>query len=182
LPTDVASFHYTTVLGKRFYEIAPVPDSCYYDTLLADTICVRDTLVDSVWGVTTIGATFWARSYRAFRLFGASGTTTDTGATSRSVGRLADTLLFGESLQAHLLEAPLAPNRTWDVYNDGTVIARLTAEETLPLKIGMIRTWRVERGAVGTEWYAPGLGRVQYEEINRSGKRINAQLIALGSL
>jgi hypothetical protein len=184
-PTDVASYHYTTVLGKRFYEIAMVPDSCYFDSIRGDTVCA-DTLLDSLVRVYDSAGIFWAESFRGVFAYVVkpNGDTVRVyeSATRRREGRIADSLLLNPSQPERLLVAPLVAGRSWFVDQAGAITARIVGEETLPLRIGMTRTWKVERGAVGAEWYAPGLGRVQYEEINRSGKRIHAQLIALGSI
>ena len=71
---------------------------------------------------------------------------------------------------------------TPEVDDMATIFATILAEETLPLQIGPTRTWHVFKGAVGEEWWAPGLGRVQYEEVNSGGDQIRGVLIAVDDI
>jgi hypothetical protein len=178
LPTNIPPYQYTTVLGKRFYEIRRVPD-----------IGQADTLVDSLVSVSTDpDGVYWAHSHRAFRHFAVDATGgvvpigLDSSATTRREGYIADSLLLDPSLRYRILVAPLGPGKTWPVNSDTTmpITAQVTGEETLPLNVGSIRSWHVDYFAYGEAWWAPGLGRVQYEEIDRNGKRIRGTLIAVG--
>ena len=185
LPEDVVPYHYATVLGVRYYTVESVPpDTCWFDTTSQTTICRADTLIDSVWRVyTDLDGIFWSQSYRAYRHFFRNGSgqiigTSDSAASSRREGRRgSDTLFYDPSLLQRLLVAPIAPGRTWTVDDSGAVSARVLGEETLPLQIGSTRTWHVDKGAVSQEWYAPGLGRVVYEQVEAGGRRIRAELL-----
>jgi hypothetical protein len=178
LPTNIPPYQYSTVLGKRFYEIRRVPD-----------IGSADTLVDSLVSVSTDpDGVYWARAYRAYRHFAIDSTGEiipvglDSAAVTRREGYIADSLLLDPSLRYRILVAPLAPGKTWQVNADTTmpINAQITGEETLSLNGGSTRTWHVDYFAFGEIWWAPGLGRVQYEEIDGNGHRIRGTLIALG--
>jgi hypothetical protein len=103
-------------------------------------------------------------------------------ATARREGYIADSLLLDPSLRYRILVAPLAPGKTWQVNADTSmpINAQLTGEETLALPLGTIRTWHVDYFAFGETWWAPDLGRVQYEEIDRDGHLVRGTLIAVG--
>jgi hypothetical protein len=180
LPTNIPPYQYTTVLGKRFYEIRRVPD-----------VGSADTLFDSLVSVSTDpDGVYWARAYRAFRHFAIDSTGElvpvgpDSAATTRREGYIADSLLLDPSLRYRILVAPITPGRTWQVNADTTmpINAEITGEQTLSLNGGAIRTWHVDYFAFGEVWWAPGLGRVQYEEIDGSSHRIRGTLIAVGKL
>ena len=202
LPTDVAPYHYSVVPGLRFYEVMDVPPVEIKDTMvdtlvdsLGDTMfdtsifvvdTLVDTLFDSTWRRSDSAGVFWTYAVREFRRYADSAGTlvpvVRWGAKNRQEGHVSESLFVDPSLHHLLLEAPLAPGRTWTVDAAGTMIARIVGEETLSLPVGPVRCWYVLRGAIGDEWWAPGLGRVQYEEVIPGGTRIRARLIAVGSL
>jgi hypothetical protein len=179
LPADVRSYQYTAVQQERYYELTPVPDTC--------NGCDKDTLIDSLDRLLTDQGVSWSVSYRAIRHFvrDTSGNLVPAGddnAKTRREGTLADTLLVDPSLRHKLLVAPVQAGTSWFVDDGNAISALIVGEETLPLQIGTTRTWHVLRGAVGDEWWAPGLGRVQYEEVEVGGSRIRGVLIAVGSI
>lgn len=176
LPAQVSAYHYKSTRDKRYFELSPLPDTCGG--------CM-DTLVDSVWRVFTENGIFWSQSYRFIRHFDTVGGVLvpvgDENRSSRREGILGDSLVLDPSLLYKLLITPVQAGRTWYVDDSSTILATIAAEETLLLGIGKTRTWHVVRGAVGDEWWAPGLGRVQYEEIS-SGQRRMGRLIAVGTI
>lgn len=177
LPANVSAYQYLGTSANRYYQITPVPDTCGG---------CADTLVDSVWRVYTDVDVYWAQSYRAIRhwVFDSASSqwihVGDGSATSRREGLLADSLLLDPSLRFKLLVAPVQAGRQWFVDDSGTIQAMIVAEETITLGTGAQRTWHVTRGAMGDEWWAPGLGRVQYEELVVGGGRRMGRLIGLG--
>jgi hypothetical protein len=179
LPADVASYLYTNAVNKRYFEVSPSPDTCGG---------CKDTLVDSVWRVFTEDSVYWSQSYRAIRHFrydsvaGVWIALGDEHASSRREGLLRDSLVLDPSLRYKLLIAPVRTGTTWHVDDSNAILATIIAEEILPLEIDSTRTWHVQRGAVGDEWWAPGLGRVQYEELEAGGGRKLGRLIAVGTL
>jgi len=210
LPTDVAPYHYSVVPGLRFYEVTYVPPIEYKDTLvdtLVDTLGdttfdtsmvvtdrLMDTLFDSTYRRSVSGGVFWTRAFREFRRYardslgdlipdtlGEPVLVSQWAAHFRQEGRVSESLFVDPSLQYLLLEAPLAPGKTWTVDAGGAILAKIAGEETLPLPIGPVRCWHVLR-TIGDEWWAPGLGRVQYEEVVPGGARIRARLFAIGPL
>lgn len=175
LATDVASFQYTEISSLRYYKVTGLSDT---------SVC--DTVVDSVRTIMTDpDGSVWIESYRAIRHF--FGTDTlgqpipafDENSKLRQIGRLADTLFLDRNSRSKLLVAPLAPSATWKVDNRGAITAVVIGEETLTLNSGIVQSWRVFQGAVADEWYAPGLGRVQYEETDGTLGRVRGILIAV---
>jgi hypothetical protein len=173
--TDIALFHYTDVLTRRYYVESPVPDTG-----------VRDTVVDSLKRIFVgTDGVFWAESYRATRHFAGVDTlgqpipSFDENATTRLVGQFADTLFLDPSTRNRLLVAPMAVSRSWLVDQGGAITAVILAAEVLPLSVGNLRSWHVSQGAVADEWYAPDLGRIQYEENDGVGGRVLGTLIAV---
>jgi hypothetical protein len=177
LPAEVSAYQYLRTTENRYFELRPVPDTCGG---------CADTLVDSVWRVYTEDSVYWAQSYRAIRHFrfdSASSTWLvlgDENASGRREGVLADSLLLDPSLRFKLLVAPVQAGTQWFVDDSGAIQAQIVGEETLPLGVGNTRSWHVLRGAVGDEWWAPALGRVQYEEVLAGGARRSGRLIGLG--
>lgn len=178
LPANVSAYQYLGTTANRYYEITPVPDTCGG---------CADTLVDSVWRVYTDNGIYWAQSYRAVRHFlfdTASGdwiVLGDENASHRREGVLADSLLLDPSLLYKLLVAPVVAGAQWFVDDSATIQATVLGEETVALGIGATRTWHITRGAMGDEWWAPGLGRVQYEEVAGFGTRRQGRLIGAGA-
>jgi len=174
LATDVASFHYTSISSLRYYKVIGLPDS---------TVC--DTVVDSVRNIMTdTDGTVWIESYRAIRHFAGTDTLgqpiptgSDENAKLRQVGRLADTLFLDRSSRSKLLVAPLGPAATWSVASGITAV--VIGEKLLSLKMGLTPSWHVFHGAVADEWWAEGLGRVQYEEFDGVLGRVRGTLIAV---
>lgn len=177
LPANVSAYQYTNTSVNRFFEITPVPDTCGG---------CADTLVDSVRRVFTEDGVYWSQSYRALRHWAfdsASGQWIhlfDENASSRREGILADSLLLDPSFRFKLLVAPVQAGRQWYVDDSATLLAEIVAEETITLGTGATRTWHVVRGAMGDEWWAPGLGRVQYEELVAGGGRRRGRLLGTG--
>lgn len=177
LPDYVSAYHYTNTIENRYFEITPVPDTCGG---------CADTLVDSIWRVYSQDGIYWSQSYRAvrhFRFDSASGqwlVLGDENATGRREGRQADTLVLDPSLLYKLLVAPVQAGTTWFVDDSATIPATIVAEQTILLGTGNTRTWHVQRGAMGDEWWAPGLGRVQYEELAAGGQRRRGRLVGVG--
>ena len=177
LPDYVSAYHYTNTIENRYFEITPVPDTCGG---------CADTLVDSIWRVYSQDGIYWSQSYRAvrhFRFDTASGqwlVLGDENASGRREGRIADTLVLDPSLLYKLLVAPVRAGTTWFVDDSATIAATIVAEETILLGIGNTRTWHVQR-TLGDEWWAPGLGRVQYEEIAAGAQRRRGRLLGVGA-
>lgn len=178
LPAYVSAYHYTNASENRYFEITPVPDTCGG---------CADTLVDSVWRVYSQDGIYWVQSHRAIRHFyfdSASGqwlVLGDEAATGRREGRVADTLVLDPSLLYKLLVAPVQAGTTWFVDDSATITATVVAEETLLLGTGNTRTWHVQRATLGDEWWAPGLGRVQYEEFLTGGRIRRGRLLGTGA-
>lgn len=175
LATDVASFHYTSLFSLRYYKVIGLSDT---------TVC--DTVVDSVRNImTATDGTVWIESYRATRHFAGTDTlgqpipTFDENSKLRQVGRLADTLFLDRNSRNKVLVAPLAPAAEWKVDNGGAITAVVVAEELLSLNTGPVQSWHVFHGATADEWYAEGLGRVQYEEFDGFLGRVRGTLIAV---
>lgn len=176
LPGDVASYQYTKPYGKRFYEVTPVIATGS-----------ADTLFDSMWRTyTDPEGVFWAQSYRAIRRFkDSSGVPIkdyDTLVVNYRVGVRNDTLYTDQSMIDAVLVGPLTPGASWLLRGDSSVIVRVAGEEQLNLSIGPTATYHVILGGLGEDWWAPVFGRVQFEEINSSGVRVRAVLIALDHL
>jgi hypothetical protein len=186
-PTNAAAFHYTGPPINRFYEVSLLdpPDSGR----------TADTLIDSTWQLYNEDGILWARSYRAFRRYDRDSAGNlirlyDSAASILRIGLRNDTLFFGPSPLQPILVGPIGTGNSWCVSADTvsvdsivcTIQAFIVGEEELPLQIGLTRTWHVTRGAVGQDWFAPGLGRAQYQEINGNGDPILAKLIAVGNL
>jgi hypothetical protein len=177
LPAQVAAYQYAQMLENRYFELSPLPDTC----------ACRDTLVDSVWRVFIENGIYWAQSYRAIRHWfydSLSGSYThigDENAGSRREGVSADSLILDPSLHLKLLVAPVQLGASWFVDDSAAISATIVALETLPLPVGNTRTWHVQRGAVGDEWWAPDLGRVQYDERQAGGVGRRGRLLAVGS-
>lgn len=175
----VSDFFYTQPAEKRYFELTPLPDTCGG---------CADTLVDSIWRQYTEDGVFWSQSYRAIRHFrfdSASGQwlpVGDENASGRREGLMADSLLLDPSLRYKLLVAPVLVGATWFVDDSATLRATIVAEEQVLLGIGNTRTWHISRGAAGDEWWALGLGRVQYEEISGAGQRRRGRLIGVGTI
>lgn len=189
LPGDVASYRYTTLHGKRFYLETAIPDTGVADTVV-DSVYRYST--DSVFWTDTLGQVidsaeiFWIHSYRAIRRFvDSSGVLIklrDTLPVYRQIGLVDGRLYDDPSLTDAILVQPLTPGATWLPRGDSSVIATVTGEERLFLRTGTVRTYHVQIGALSDNWWAPDLGRVQYEEIGRSGGRVHGVLIGLGAL
>jgi hypothetical protein len=177
LPSNVSAYQYLGSSGNRYFQITPVPDTCGG---------CADTLVDSVWRVYIDTGVKWAQSYRALRhwVFDTASSTWiwagDESSISRREGLLSDSLMLDPSLRFKLLVAPVTLGKQWSVDDSGTITAQIVAEETLTLGAAAVRTWHVTRGAMGDEWWAPGLGRVQYEELVAGGGRRRGRLIGTG--
>lgn len=177
LPTNVSAYQYINTAANRYFAITPVPDTCGG---------CADTLVDSVLRIYTDAGIYWSHSYRFVRHWVYDSTSGnwihvgDDPKISRREGILADSLLLDPSLQLKLLVAPVQAGTHWFVDDSATLEAVIVAEETLTLGIGAQRTWHVTRGAMGDEWWAPGLGRVQYEELVAGGGRRQGRLIGVG--
>jgi hypothetical protein len=203
-PTGPAfsDYHYSVVGSKRYYQEMRLIDTFVIDTIIDDTLPVPDTLVDtflvvdtlvdtlldSLWRVyTDADGVFWAQSVVSFASSALHSRQEALGASpelavTRRVGLLADTIFLDPSIRQKVLEGPLEAGHTWLVESDGSITARLVGEETVDLGIGPTAAWHVNMGAVADEWWAPGLGRVQYEEFDADFVRVRGVLIAVGSL
>lgn len=177
LPSNASAYQYLGHAGNRYFQRVPVPDTCGG---------CADTLIDSVWRVYVEDGVTWAQSYRAVRhwVFDTASSQWihlgDEGPINRREGLLSDSLMLDPSLRYKLLVAPVVLGRQWNVDDSGTITAQIVAEETLTLGAGAFRTWHVMRGAMGDEWWAPGLGRIQYEELVAGGGRRKGSLIGTG--
>jgi len=177
LPSNVSAYQYLGASGNRYFLITPVPDTCGG---------CADTLVDSVRRVYIEDGVTWVQSFRAVRHWIFDTTSGqwihagDESGVNRREGLFFDSLMLDPSLRFKLLVAPVTAGRQWNVDDSGTITAEIVAEETLALGADTVRTWHVVRGAMGDEWWAPGLGRVQYEELVAGGGRRRGSLIGTG--
>ena len=202
-PTGPAfsDYHYSVVGSKRYYEEIRLIDTFVIDTIIDDTLpepdtlvdtfpvvdTLVDTLLDSLWRVyTDADGVLWAQSLVSSASLALHSRhealeASPKLAVTRRLGLLADTIFVDPTMRRKVLEGPLAAGHTWLVQSDGSITARLIGEETVDLGIGPTAAWHVNMGAVADEWWAPGLGRVRYEEFDADFIRVRGVLIAVGS-
>lgn len=185
LPGDAGAYQFTNLHGKRFYEVSPLPPTGVLDTVV-DSVYRRsvDTIKWTSGGgiVDSTTVIHWAESYRAFRYYlDSAGTIVarDSGASFRRVGVMNGRVYDDPSLQDVILSSPLTPGAQWFVRIDSSIVGQVAGEEALQLKIGRTRSYHVLLGGLGDDWWAPELGRIQYEEIGKSGLWERGTLIGL---
>lgn len=173
----VTAFHFAQVGVKRIYEVHLIPDT-------GPTY----TVMDSLWRVyTDADGVLWAQSILkilppAARVAADGPSASEETAITRRIGLLGDTLFLDPTLMDRVLVSPLQADQRWAVRTDSTILARIVGEEELSLGIGLARAWHVSMGAIADEWWAEGLGRVQYEEFDSDGQRVRGVLIAVDTI
>jgi hypothetical protein len=182
----LTGYHYVVAGSLRYYE-----ETRQIDTVIGttDTVITRvEIVVDSLWRIYVDSTgVLWSQSIVKSTSLPplARERHSDPAspqATTRRVGLLADTIFVDENLRDHVLEGPLDTGRTWLVRSDGTISAYLVGRESLELGIGPTEAWHVNMGAVADEWWALGLGRVQYDEFDSDGIRVHGVLIAVDTI
>jgi len=191
LPGDAGAYRYTNLHGKRVYVVSPIPPSGSVDTVIdsvrywtTEKITWVDTTTGSVDSVTEVQ---WVHSYRWIRHYLDSldslgvQVVRDSAISLRRVGLMSGRLFDDASLSDAILAPPVTAGAQWYVRADSSLVGQVLGEEVLYLKIGSKRTYHVSLGGLEQSWWAPGLGRIQYEEIGNDGKWERGVLIGLGA-
>ena len=105
----------------------------------------------------------------------------DTAAVFRRIGVVNGRMYDDPSITEAVLMQPLIPGASWLPRGDSSLVANIAGEEQLNLRTGPVKTYHIIMGGFSESWWAPDLGRVQYEEIDRNSQRVQGVLIGLGA-